>query len=114
MSDKRQEPRYAFDDEVSLVLTGQAPALAQVMDVSAHGLRLRFQQNLKPQTVLRVRFDFLNPSQAEAVLTIPGEVMHHFPEPGGTSWQIGIRLNFDSPSQEQSFQQALQTLMESL
>ena len=110
----RKEPRLALGDEVSLIVAGCSAELAQVMDVSAHGMRVRFHRDLAPQSPVQVRLVFLNPDHPEETLAVFGIVRHRFPEPGGTSWQIGLWLDFVGEAQEKAFLATMETLTASL
>lgn len=107
MIEQRTEPRYVLDDQVSLAAPQIPARRAQIMDVSYHGLRIRLDADLVPGTPVKVRLDFLSPDQPASAPILKGQVMHRFPEPGGGSWQTGIRLLFADEAQEQSFQTAL-------
>jgi len=111
MIDQRSEPRFALDDEVSLTAPDLDTRLAQVMDASAHGLRLRIDHDLGPGTPVKVRLDFLDPSHPGANPVFVGDVRHHFAEPGGGSWQIGLRLRFSDEGEEKAFFAILQTVL---
>ena len=100
--EKRRGARCAMDDEVTLSTDGTNNYTAQVMDVSAEGIRIRFDEDLKPGTPVFLSLDFLKEDLPDHTMTVPGEVMHRFMEPGGVTWQVGLRLRFEDDKQERT------------
>ena len=102
LMEKRRGDRCAMDDEVTLSTDGTSSHSAQVMDVSAEGIRIRFDEELKPGTPVFLTLDFLKQDLPDHAVTVPGEVMHRFREPSGSTWQVGLRLRFENEKQERT------------
>jgi len=100
--EKRGEARCGLDDEVHLLVEGQPAQGARVMDVSAHGLRIRHDEALAPGLVVGVELDFLKADLPDHTVAVQARVMHRFREPGGVHWQVGLKLLVDDPVQERS------------
>lgn len=111
MIEKRTEPRYRLDDDdqVTMASPEVSPRPSQVMDISFHGCRIRFGGDVAPGTPVKIRLDFLAMEDPKQAPVVNGQVMHRFPEPGGTTWQVGVKLSFSDPNEEKFFRLALLT-----
>jgi len=111
MMEKRTEPRYRLDDDDQVTMASPTvpPRPSQILDVSFHGCRVRFGAEVGPGDPVKIRLDFLAMDDPKLAPVVNGTVMHRFPEPGGETWQVGVKLAFADPNEEKFFRLALLT-----
>jgi|GEM_PF-3860271 len=85
---------------VHVLREGQDPSPAQTMDLSDTLMRIRFPEPLDRGTPVHLGLHFSKSDASTDDLQVSGEVIDHFREPEGDSWQVGIKLKFEDEAQE--------------
>jgi len=87
---------------VDVLREGQDPSPAQTMDLSDTLMRIRFPEPLDRGTPVHLGLHFSKSDASTHNLEVSGEVLDHYREPDGDSWQLGIKLTFENEAQERN------------
>jgi len=94
-----------LQEEVAILQADHDPLRAMAMDVSLDvsdsSMRMRSYEPVDRGAQIKVGFNFLKPDRTEDFVQVDAEVFDRFQEPENETWQIGVRLHFADPVQEQ-------------
>lgn len=91
--DRREHPRFAYDVEAKLLLTGADPMPVRTMDISFSGICLLAPLAVQSGAWVQVELRLVQPGRSSDVLSLPAKVVWSTATAG--EYQIGAKFSAD-------------------